>query len=198
MLRALGTAVSVKGDIPREGLLISNHLGYWDVMVIAAQFPVIFVSKSEVRSWPVIGLLLKHSGAILADRSSKIRSAQTSQEMRAAFAAGLPVAFFPEGTSSDGSQLLPFKPALLQIALETKKTITPAAISYHCDHGDINNDVCYWGNHHFASHIYRLARVRGLRATFQIGNAPQLLSDRKTAALLLHQRVVELLTESHL
>lgn len=189
MLRALETNATVSGIFPAEGLIVCNHLGYLDVIVIATRARLVFVSKSDVRKWPVIGLLLNSAGTILADRSRRSSSADTSAEILRAMESGLPVVFFPEGTSSDGSSVLPFKPALLQIALDTRKPITPASISYDASSGDLKNDVCYWGDHTFAGHLFRLAKVRNLTAHLTIGNAPQLPEDRKAAARLLHAEV---------
>lgn len=193
MLRALETKVIVTGTFPSHGLLVCNHLGYLDTIVIGAHTPLVFVAKSDVRNWPVIGLLIQSAGCILADRSRRTSAAETSSEMLRSMESGLPVVFFPEGTSSDGSSVLTFKPALLQIALDTRKPITPAAISYEATSGDLKNDVCYWGDHTFATHIIRLAKIRNLTAHLTIGSAPLLTADRKTAARILHAEVSGLL-----
>ena len=193
MLRALGTNVTVSGTFPAEGLMVCNHLGYLDTIIIGAQAPMVFVAKSDVRKWPVIGLLLESAGTILADRSRRSSAAETSTEILRAMENGLPVVFFPEGTSSDGSSVLPFKPALLQIALDTRKPITPAAISYQATSGDLKNDVCYWGDHTFATHLFRLAKIQNLTAHLTIGVPPTLPKDRKAAARLLHAEVSGLL-----
>lgn len=189
MLRALETRVTMSGSLPTDGLMVCNHLSYLDTIVIAAHAPLVFVAKSEVRKWPVIGLLLKSAGTILADRSRRSSAAETSSEILRAMENGLPVVFFPEGTSSDGSSVLPFKPALLQIALNTRKPITPAAISYEAPTGNLRNDVCYWGDHTFFTHLIRLAKIRQLTAHLTIGAAPLLPADRKAAARSLHAEV---------
>lgn len=194
MLRALGTRVSVSGSIPAEGLMVCNHLSYLDVVVIAAQAPLVFVSKSDVIRWPVIGLLLKSAGTILADRNRRSSAGETSAQIHRAMESGLPVVLFPEGTSSNGSSVLPFKPALLQIALDTSKPITPAAISYEARTGDMENDICYWGDHTFLPHLIRLAKIREFTAHLTIGDAPQLPGNRKAAARSLHSEVSKLQT----
>ncbi len=196
MLRALEVKVTLTGHIPQEGLLVSNHLSYLDAIVIAAQAPVVFVAKSEVIQWPLIGRVLKAAGTILANRHRRTSTGETAEEMRHAIECGLPVVFFPEGTSSDGSEVLPFKPALLQIALQTQKPITPAAISYTASSGDIAHDVCYWGDHTFASHLVRLGNIQNLSAHLLIGQVPALPSDRKAAAKILHSEVSTLLSHS--
>jgi len=189
MLRALEVRVETSGKMPAEGLVVCNHLGYVDVIVIAAQTPLVFVAKSDVRKWPVIGRLLKSAGTILADRNRRLSATNTAEEIFSAMGKGLPVVLFPEGTSSDGSSVLPFKPTLLQIALDTGKSITPAAIAYTASSGDVKNDVCYWGDHAFVSHLFRLAKIRNLTARLVIGEAPDLPNDRKIAARVLHDEV---------
>jgi len=192
MLRALETEVTVTGEMPSHGLMVCNHLSYLDVLVIAAQSPLVFVAKSDVRHWPVIGLLLKSAGTILAERSRPSSASDTAQGIRAVFESGLPVVLFPEGTSADGSKVLPFKPTLFQIALDCQTTITPAAIHYAAVKGDIAHDVCYWGDHTLVPHMIRLAKVQGLRAALRIGDAPTLPAHRKAAAQLLHDEVSKL------
>ncbi len=193
MLRALETNFIVTGTFPTEGLMVCNHLGYLDVVVIATQAPLVFISKSDVRKWPVIGRLLESAGTILADRSRRSSAVETSSEILRAIKSDLPVVLFPEGTSSDGSNVHPFKPALLQIALDTRKPITPAAIFYQASTGDLENDVCYWGDHTFATHLFRLAKIRNLTAHLIIGAAAPLPENRKAAALTLHAEVYRLL-----
>lgn len=192
MLRALETQVTVKGKIPSQGLVVCNHLSYLDILVIAAQSPLVFVAKSDVRHWPVIGLLLKSAGTILAERSRPSSASDTAQGIRAVFESGLPVVLFPEGTSSDGSSVLPFKPTLFQIALDCQTTITPAAIHYQAETGNIAHDVCYWGDHTLVSHMIRLTKVKGLRASLRIGDPPTLPQNRKAAAQMLHGDVKSL------
>lgn len=189
MLRALEVRVEMTGKIPAEGLVVCNHLGYLDVIVIAAQAPLVFVAKSDVRKWLVIGRLLKSAGTILADRNRRSSAANTAEEMSIAMGNGLPVVLFPEGTSSDGSSVLPFMPTLLQIALDSGKPITPAAIYYAASTGDVKNDVCYWGDHAFVSHLFRMAKIHELAARLMIGSMPELPNDRKFAARVLHDEV---------
>lgn len=186
MLAALEIEVSVTGCMPRDGLLVCNHLGYLDVLVIAAQGPVVFVAKSDVRGWPVIGKLLDLAGTILAERGRPLTARTTAGCVRTALEAGLTVVLFPEGTSSDGSSVLPFKPALLQAALDAGARVTPAAIAYQAVGGDAAREVCYWGEATFLPHLVRLAGLTKVEANLNIGTARSLPADRKTAAGRLH------------
>ncbi len=195
MLAALGVRHSVTGSLPSGGLVVSNHLGYLDVLVIAAQGPSVFVSKAEVRGWPLIGALLEAAGTILAHRDRAMSAGRTGEEIRGALLDGLPVVLFPEGTSSDGSSVLPLKPSLLQAALDTGSPITPAAISYHTEDGTAGTDICYWGDAVFPKHIAKLASLEDAAARLRLGEAGAPPGNRKAAALSLHAVISGMLAE---
>ena len=192
MLAALEIETSVTGTLPGAGLVVCNHLSYLDILLIAAQGPVVFVAKSDVVNWPAIGGLLVSAGTILAERGRPLTARRTGEEIRRVLDAGVPVVLFPEGTSSDGSEVLPFKPTLLQTALDADSPITPAAISYQAEGGSAANDVCYWGDATFFPHLIRLARLRKVVGKLSFGEAARLPADRKEAARLLHAEVVRL------
>lgn len=190
MLAALEIEVRVSGCMPGCGLLVCNHLSYVDVLVIAAQGPVVFVAKSDVRKWPIIGKLLETSGTILAERGRPLTAPATAASIRTALEHGMTVVLFPEGTSSDGSTVLPFKPALLQSALDAGASFTPAALRYQVDGGDAASDVCYWGDAVFLPHLIRLAGLKQTMADFTIGTSRDFFDDRKEAATQLRSAVV--------
>src|SRR5579863_8787387 len=105
---------SSEGPIPTRGLLVSNHLSYLDIMVISAITPVVFVSKSEVRSWPIFGFCAVLSGTLFIDRAKRMHVGPINEEIQAALDAGVLVAVFPEGTSTNGEEVLPFRSPLLE------------------------------------------------------------------------------------
>ena len=193
MLAALEVEISVKGAMPHGGLLVCNHLSYLDVLVLAAQGPVVFVAKSEVRTWPVIGKLLETAGTILAERARPLTARKTAAQIRAALEGGLTVVLFPEGTSSAGASILPYKPSLLQAALDAGVPITPAALAYQAERGDPASEVCYWGDATFLPHLLRMAGLEKINAHLSIGPACILPPARKLAALELHKLSAELL-----
>lgn len=192
LLAALGIRVKIIGNFPQSGMVVCNHLGYLDVLAIASCGPVVFVSKAEVRKWPVVGPLLAAAGTILAERGSPMSAAKTSAQIASALAKNVPVVLFPEGTSTDGAHVLPFKPALFQPAVELKCPITPAGIGYHAKQGNVKNDVCYRGDHTFFPHLFRLASARGVTANLTFGEAIGQIGDRKNAAKIFHAEVVRL------
>jgi lyso-ornithine lipid O-acyltransferase len=193
MLDAMEVEVEVRGIWPHEGLLVGNHLGYLDILVIASQLPCVFVSKSEVRSWPFIGNLLGAAGTILADRDRRHSAHQTMNEIRGVLEQGLPVVVFPEGTSSDGSRVLPFRSSLLEATSGSTWAAHPMAISYRGSGGDPGRDICYWGDATFLPHLTKLARIDPLKATLAIGQREIRGLPRKETATILRDEVVRLL-----
>lgn len=111
-------------------LLVANHVSWVDIFVINAAVPSAFVSKEEVRRWPVIGWLAEKNDTVFLRRGSRGHARIVNGEISALLAAGKVVAVFPEGTTTDGRSLLHFHAALLQPALVAGQPILPAAISY--------------------------------------------------------------------
>ena len=92
----------VSGGPDGSGLTVSNHLTYLDILVYGAVRPFVFVAKSEVRRWPLLGTLAKLGGTIFVDRGRSLQVAEASRQIEQGLRDGLPVLLFPEGTSSDG------------------------------------------------------------------------------------------------
>jgi len=90
-------------------LIVANHIGALDPWILAAVFDCSFVGKSEIARWPVVGLVGRAAGLILAHRQKKMKTTRMVDEVRTRMEQGVPVAIFPEGTTSDGRALLPFK-----------------------------------------------------------------------------------------
>lgn len=189
--RALNVKISSTGNLPSTGLIVSNHLGYLDILVLSALFPACFVSKDDVESWPLVGWLTKIAGTIFVNRQSRADSTRVNSEVVCKLQAGIPVVIFPEGTSTDGSQVLPFHASLLQSAITANVPITPIHIAYYVPDGDASTEVCYWGDMVFGPHLLGLAGTSEIQATINIG-LPQMFTDRKTAAIESRNSVIEL------
>jgi 1-acyl-sn-glycerol-3-phosphate acyltransferase len=192
VLASLEVQVSVDGAMPESGLIVSNHLSYIDILCYSSIAPCIFVSKSEVRGWPVFGRLATNGGTIYIDRKSKLDARRVATEMETALRAGIRVVLFPEGTSSGGDDVMPFHAPLLESAVKAKASITPASVAYEIKGGDPRKDVCYWGEMTFATHFLGLLGKGKIHAHIKIGNTRHELADRKSAARLLHEDVTKL------
>jgi 1-acyl-sn-glycerol-3-phosphate acyltransferase len=191
-LKIFSGSVNVSGEIPKSGLLVSNHLGYLDIVVICSVVPTVFVSKAEVRRWPVFGWLAALGGTIFIQRERRTQVGAVNQEIEKALTAGALVVIFPEGTSSNGETVLPFRAPLLEPALRGGHEISLACIRYELDDGDPKTEVCYWGNHTFFSHLLNLLGKRRVRATLRFGKFNRTTDDRKELAKQLHAAVWEL------
>jgi lyso-ornithine lipid O-acyltransferase len=178
--------------MPQDGLVVSNHLSYLDILCISSVAPCIFVSKSEVRGWPVFGRLATNGGTIYIDRESKADAHRVAKEIEEALRSGVRVVLFPEGTSSDGSAVLRFHAPLFESAVRAGVTITPAALLYKMKEGDPAQDVCYWGDMTFGAHFLRLLSKGDVRAKIVIGTPRSSFSNRKDASAVLRSDVVSL------
>jgi 1-acyl-sn-glycerol-3-phosphate acyltransferase len=128
-----------------SGMVISNHVSWLDVFVISAIWPATFVCKSEVRHWPLIGLLCANSNTLFLERGSRIAAKRIGEELTDKILGGERVALFPEGTTSEGAGLLPFRGALLQAAIDAECTVQPLAIGYRDSVGQPTTVAAYCG-----------------------------------------------------
>ena len=141
--------------------LVSNHLGYVDGLVLGALFPVVYVGKAEMKKWPLIGLMSEISGTIFIDRQKKNHIAEYIEVMAGVLQGGANILFFPEGTSTNGEMLLPFKSSFFEAPLMTAAPVAPISLIYRSIDGapvtKENRDSVYWyGDMTFADHLFRL------------------------------------------
>ncbi len=192
MARSLGVDISTCGPIPRQGVIVANHLSYLDIVVLAATTPCVFVSKKEVADWPVFGLLAKMAGTIFVDRARRLAVGDAADHITLALEAGATVVIFPEGTSSDGREVLPFRASLLESALRTASPLQPAAIDYALEEGSVENEVCYWGEMTLFPHLMNLCRKHRIEARLAFAPAVRTTASRKDLARELWRQVSEL------
>jgi 1-acyl-sn-glycerol-3-phosphate acyltransferase len=191
--RAMAVEVDVAGEPPRQAsLLVSNHLSYLDIPVLGSLYDTVFVSKAEVAGWPGIGLLATRAGTVYVDRSRKRGLPEVNEAIRSALARGDGVVLFPEGTSTGGDQVLPFRPSLLSPAADLGLAVHGVRLAYCSGSGDppASECICWWGDMPLVGHVLKLlslSRVH-VRASF----APESASaeDRKELAERLWRNVV--------
>lgn len=183
MARILGVRADVSGPRPTGAfLLVSNHLGFLDVLVIGAAVDVVFVAKSEVKQMPVLGHLASITGTIFIDRTSPRDAIRVSNVIADAVKRGKAVVIFPEGTSTDGRDVLPFKSALLESAARERMPVHHATLQFDRDEGK------WYGDESFAANFRRLLDVPRVHATLRFG-PPIESADRKELARRLHSAV---------
>ncbi|HSE37602.1 MAG TPA: lysophospholipid acyltransferase family protein [Blastocatellia bacterium] len=181
----LGLKIAVHGASPAPPfLLVSNHLSYVDVMVFASQLKCVFVARGDVAGWPVIGLLCRGVGTIFVDRGKRTDVARVNGLIEQALNDRRGVVMFPEGTSTRGDAVLPFKPSLLEQAARAGLGVSYAALSYRTRAGEppAHLSVCWWGEMTFVKHVIGLLRLSEIHATVLFGAEPIEASDRKLLA----------------
>lgn len=190
--RILGIRPTLSGLIPRAGLLVCNHLSYLDILVLSSIRPCVFVAKRDVAAWPLFGWLARAAGTIFVDRRSRLASEVVVALMRQALVSDALVVLFPEGTSSDGSTVLPFKSALLEPALQLNCTVTAGGIDYSLPSGSVADEVCYWRDMTLVPHLFNLLRKAEVKSKLSFARVDTRDTDRKQLALELRREVVRL------
>ena len=195
VLRILRIRVTFEGHPPTKGpfVLATNHLSYLDVMVLASVVPAVFVAKSEVRGWPVWGILARAMGTIFVDRSRARDTRRVGAAIATELEQGGGVVVFPEGTSSPGYEVGRFRSSLLDAAVRTGTPVHYAALSYATapDDPPAHLSVCWWGDMTFAPHFWQLTGLDRIDALVRFGARSVSGSDRKTLARALQQAVAD-------
>jgi 1-acyl-sn-glycerol-3-phosphate acyltransferase len=164
MLAALDIALEVQGT-PRPGakLIAANHVSWLDILAINAVAPARFVSKAEVRHWPLINRLVEAGGTLYLERERRRDALRVVHQVAEALQSGDTVAVFPEGTTGDGRALLPFHANILQAAIATGVPVQPVALRYADATHPVSPAAAYVGETTLLQSLWRVARARGLR-----------------------------------
>lgn len=165
-LAALGIELEAQGK-PRGGpvLLTANHVSWLDILAIDAVQPVRFVSKADVRHWPVLGWMVACGGTLFIERERKRDAMRVVHQVAQTLQAGETVAVFPEGTTSDGTSLLPFHANLLQAAIATETPVQAVALRYRDAHQPVSLAAAYIGETTLAQSLWMVAMADGLRVS---------------------------------
>ncbi len=168
------TVVGDEGQLERGGyVIISNHMSYVDGLILSSIFPVVFVSKKEVKSWPIIGQWNTLCGTVFIDRQHKDKIGLLVEELQSKLKQDANILLFPEGTSTDGERMLPFQTAPLAAPLRNCSIIVPVTLTYmSIDEEPVsvaNRDLIYWyGDMDFMTHFWKLLSLRNIEALLTI------------------------------
>jgi len=173
--RCLGIRARTVGPLPPTGaLVVANHQGYADIVTIGGLFDSIFAARHDMRKWPLFGALAASGATIFINRDNKRAGYRGVAQVAAALADGATVIAFPEGTSTDGTGLLPLRTGVFQAAVDAAVPVVPAAIRYLTVNGapvdEGNRDVVGWfRGEPFLGHLLRLGGQRRVEAEVAFG-----------------------------
>jgi len=155
--RILGIGFATQGHLMQEqGAVVANHSSWLDIFALNARKRIYFVSKAEVAGWPGIGWLARATGTVFIERNPKKAKEQT-ELFEARLKAGHKLLFFPEGTSTDGRRVLPFKTTLFaaffQDGLNQDSFIQPVSVIFTAPEGEDPRFYGWWGDMEFGPHL---------------------------------------------
>lgn len=203
--RLFGFRVKTIGTMSEDRplLLVSNHVSWSDIIVLSTVGEVSFIAKSEVRSWPVFGVLAYLQRSVFVERAKRGKTGKQASEIATRLAAGDAMVLFPEGTTSDGNRLLPFKTALFGAAHAAMReggaehvTVQPVSIAYTGVHGmpmgRYHRPIASWpGDVELMPHLKGILKEGAIDVEITFGE-PMVIdanTDRKLLARVMEERV---------
>jgi 1-acyl-sn-glycerol-3-phosphate acyltransferase len=190
--RALGMKVTIEGGPPPSPfLLVANHLSYVDIVLLVSTVPCTFVARADLREWPLFGPMVPAGGTLFLNRDLKRDIPRVIEQLKVPYEAGVGVVIFPEGTSSGGETVPPFRSSLLEPAAKGLFPVYHASIRYETPEGQpsARESVCWWGNMEFLPHLIGLFSLPRFTAHLVFGSEPVINGDRKQLATELHEAV---------
>ena len=170
LLRILAIRLEVSGNLTPGStpvMIVANHVSWLDVYALNAVCPAHFVAKSEIGRWPVLGLFARRSGTVFVERARKRDLLRVNAQITSLLHAGAMVAVFPEGTTTEGSGVLPFRPPLLQPAVDCDARVQAVAIRYERADGSLCREACFVGDTTFGTAMWLVLRQPAIRARLQ-------------------------------
>ncbi|WP_458095577.1 lysophospholipid acyltransferase family protein [Roseomonas sp. WA12] len=194
----IGMRIRVVGErraAPRT-LFLANHSSWLDILVLGGTLDAAFVSKAEVGQWPLVGLVARLGRTVFVSRA-RGRTGNEAREMRDRLGRGDSLILFPEGTSSDGTRVLPFRSSFLSVA-DAAEVIQPVSVAYDRLGGlpACRRDrplFAWYGDMSIGPHAWRLCRHAGLRATILLHDPldPGTIPNRKALSAAAEATVAE-------
>lgn len=173
-LKTINVKVDTK-NFPQKSdsfLLVSNHMGFVDVLAYASQYPLLFVTSIEVKHTPFLGLLSELGACLYVERRSRSQISNELSEISLALQEGFHVVLFPEATSTNGEQVLPFKKTLMMSAAYAQVAIQPAVINYHKVNGETfsikwRDHICWYGDIDFQTSLWNFLSLKSIHTEIQ-------------------------------
>jgi 1-acyl-sn-glycerol-3-phosphate acyltransferase len=182
ILIVLNVKVRLEGDKSKitGGLIVSNHLSYLDVIILFSDFPSLFITSTDIRDTFLLGDICKLAGCFFVERRKEKRNPETkSKELKliqTKFEQGFNIFLFPEGTSGDGSGVLPFKVTFFQLAVETQTPVFPVCLKYL---GHNSHLPPWYGDMTFPDHLFKLCTQDKINVVIKI--LPEISAQNKVS-----------------
>jgi 1-acyl-sn-glycerol-3-phosphate acyltransferase len=192
MLRLAGMRLVVHHDerrVDRGALVVGNHISWLDIYVVNAWRPTPFVSKAEVRGWPVVGWLAHRLGTIFIHREKRRDAHRTMHEIVERISSGGVVCVFPEGTTSDGLGLLPFHANLFQAAVSAQCLVQPICILYEDRDGRQSTVPAYIDELSLVQSLNAVLRRGPFTAHLHVGAPIEPMNDRRALSAAAREAV---------
>ena len=175
-------------------LIVANHISWLDILVMHAARHCRFVSKSDIRDWPLVGMLATGAGTLYIERTSRKDALRMVKDMADAMRNGDVVAVFPEGTTSDGRELLPFYGNLIQAAILAEAPVQPMSLKFiDAQTGEPSFAPCYIGDDTLIGSMWRTLKARRIEAVVHFGEPQAAMGrGRRVWAQDLREEVIRL------
>ena len=163
LLNCFNIQVITHGTAPNgvhSSMFVANHVSWADIHALNSIIPLRFIAKLEIKNWPIFGYLVKKSDTIFIDRTTRKDAARIVKIATETLVSGDNVGFFPEGATTEGTHLLPFKSSILQSAINAKATILPVAIRYSKPNGSVNLAMAYAGDMTLGESMMRVLKQK--------------------------------------
>ncbi|HLX53786.1 MAG TPA: lysophospholipid acyltransferase family protein [Aquella sp.] len=195
LLLLMGIKVTFEGNptnyMEKNAMVVANHISWIDIPILYTQHPVGFISRKEIKNWPILGLLIRSGNTIFIDRKRKRDLIGTIQIVREKLQSGSTVGLFPEGKTSLGLEVMPFKSALFEAAMLANSTIIPFVIEYYTKDGQPTNVVTYADEINFWQCLISSLKLNGILV--KVIPLPRVMAcefaNRKELSKYLHRQI---------
>lgn len=168
--------IKVKADNLQQvphGLMVCNHLSYIDVLILAALKPACFVTSVEIQETPILGQICQLAGCLFVERRSRKNLSHEVEQLSHALICNVPVLIFPEGTSTNGEEVLRFRRPLFQAAIDAQVPVVALSLNYtELDGSPINklnrDKICWYGDMSFLPHLWTFFQSKKLMAQVRV------------------------------
>jgi 1-acyl-sn-glycerol-3-phosphate acyltransferase len=189
--KIIGLKIQVQGKPPNPPFfMVSNHLSYIDIFALISKTRCVFIAKSEVLSWPMFGFMSKTVGMLFVDRNKRTDVKRVNKLISETINSAQGILLFPEGTTTAGIDIAPYKASLLAYPAELIMPVHYATLTYYTSENEshASESVCWWREVTFLSHFMQLLKLRKIYGTITFGDEPITNNDRKELANELHQK----------